>query len=624
MKAFVPDFNLISSEPTTFAGKPAQKIVFEVPNLYGLEIKGLSIMTVDGTVGYSLSFFAEKSSFDSYLPQVNTTIDSFTISEQSNESVEIEQFPLSQYLTYEDPQKGLSIKYPPNWQNYEFVSSENDAIFQSPLESSSDVFRENSLIKITKITGTSLEDYSSLSINSFDSRSGLTGTPQDSPTILGGFPAHQILFTEKEERGIEVTGWIVWTVVNDFAYNIAFVSTSEEFDSYKPIFQNMIDSVKIEKLNLPTPISGAYSNPEVGLEIQLPDGWEGIEQQKEDVTMVVVSPGITIQPFSQGSQMSDKLEFSLISIIMGKYSAIKEEISSNISEDVECSSQTVQVIELNSMKTQESDADCQDPVMGTIKGLEYMFATKDNAIVVSYGAISKNPDKKFDENIEQFKESLNTLKIQNTLDLSDPFAYEKTLGMTSSKETVTIDGKNLDILVTSNSNISNVSFDEQTNSITFEQKGQDGVDGMTEVYLGEVLEEPYSVTMGNHQIDDFVVVHDTTNGQTSIFFESEEPSGLVTITNQLKGTEIPDWVRGNAQWWAQGAIGDSDFVSGIQYLIKEGIMTIPETAKGESSEAKEIPSWIKNNADWWAQGLISDNDFVKGIQFLIENGIMEI
>ena len=92
----------------------------------------------------------------------------------------------------------------------------------------------------------------------------------------------------------------------------------------------------------------------------------------------------------------------------------------------------------------------------------------------------------------------------------------------------------------------------------------------------------------------------------------------------LVATQIPDWVRGNAEWWAQDAIGDSDFVSGIQYLIQEGIMTMQETAKGESSGAKEIPSWIKNNADWWAQGLISDDDFVKGIQFLIENGIMEI
>jgi len=89
--------------------------------------------------------------------------------------------------------------------------------------------------------------------------------------------------------------------------------------------------------------------------------------------------------------------------------------------------------------------------------------------------------------------------------------------------------------------------------------------------------------------------------------------------------KIPDWIRNNAEWWAQGAIGDSDFVSGIQYLIKEGIIQIPETSKSSStSDSEEIPSWIKNNADWWSQGLISDADFVKGIQYLVEQGIIQV
>ncbi len=98
----------------------------------------------------------------------------------------------------------------------------------------------------------------------------------------------------------------------------------------------------------------------------------------------------------------------------------------------------------------------------------------------------------------------------------------------------------------------------------------------------------------------------------AIVFESDSP-------------QIPDWIRNNAQWWAQGAIGDSDFVSGIQYLIKEGIMQIPETAKLETTgDSQEIPAWIKNNADWWSQRLISDDDFVKGIQYLVGQGIIRV
>ena len=62
----------------------------------------------------------------------------------------------------------------------------------------------------------------------------------------------------------------------------------------------------------------------------------------------------------------------------------------------------------------------------------------------------------------------------------------------------------------------------------------------------------------------------------------------------------------------------------------EGILFSPiplETAsltmnigQGETS----IPAWIKNNAEWWADGQIDDSSFVSGLQWLISNGIMKI
>ena len=87
---------------------------------------------------------------------------------------------------------------------------------------------------------------------------------------------------------------------------------------------------------------------------------------------------------------------------------------------------------------------------------------------------------------------------------------------------------------------------------------------------------------------------------------------------------IPEWIKNNAGWWAEGSIGDSDFVQGIQFLIKEGIMKIPPTDQGSGSGVNKIPEWIKNNAGWWAEGAIGDSDFVQGIQFLIKEGIMRI
>jgi len=86
------------------------------------------------------------------------------------------------------------------------------------------------------------------------------------------------------------------------------------------------------------------------------------------------------------------------------------------------------------------------------------------------------------------------------------------------------------------------------------------------------------------------------------------------------GQTIPSWVKNNAKWWADGLIGDSDFVSGIQYLIKEGMISVSPDVKRKSGDS--IPLWVRNNAAWWADGQITDNDFLKGIEYLVEQGII--
>ena len=87
--------------------------------------------------------------------------------------------------------------------------------------------------------------------------------------------------------------------------------------------------------------------------------------------------------------------------------------------------------------------------------------------------------------------------------------------------------------------------------------------------------------------------------------------------------EIPGWIKNNAGWWADGTIGDSDFVSGIQYLINQKIIKIPSST-GSSTGSNKIPDWIKKSAGWWADGTIGDSDFVSGIQYLITNGIIKL
>ena len=93
---------------------------------------------------------------------------------------------------------------------------------------------------------------------------------------------------------------------------------------------------------------------------------------------------------------------------------------------------------------------------------------------------------------------------------------------------------------------------------------------------------------------------------------------------------IPKWIKNNAGWWASDEIDDNAFLTGIAYMVSNNILEIPSSEKVESdyddaiknnSETK-IPSWIKNNAGWWADGIINDEDFATGIQYLIKTGII--
>ncbi len=98
---------------------------------------------------------------------------------------------------------------------------------------------------------------------------------------------------------------------------------------------------------------------------------------------------------------------------------------------------------------------------------------------------------------------------------------------------------------------------------------------------------------------------------------------LLVVTSSVSSAyaEVPGWVKNNAGWWADGTITESEFISGIEFLITDGIINVPPTTV--SSETSDgVPAWVKNNAGWWADGIITDGEFVNGIQHLIKSGLI--
>ena len=103
------------------------------------------------------------------------------------------------------------------------------------------------------------------------------------------------------------------------------------------------------------------------------------------------------------------------------------------------------------------------------------------------------------------------------------------------------------------------------------------------------------------------------------------------ISNVFAQDVMPSWIKNNAGWWANDEISENEFLRAIEYLIQNDIIVITNVPSYEKSEisidfsyTKLVPNWIKNNAGWWADGQISDSSFISGLQWLISNGIIQM
>ncbi len=102
------------------------------------------------------------------------------------------------------------------------------------------------------------------------------------------------------------------------------------------------------------------------------------------------------------------------------------------------------------------------------------------------------------------------------------------------------------------------------------------------------------------------------SGQYILDFVVEEPPGEANYVVWVYGLAPEGIVPSSASDYLK--IPVTVFAGeGSTSIITPPVQTTPQ-----------IPEWIKNNAGWWAEGAIDDNSFVQGIQFLIKEGIMSI
>lgn len=109
------------------------------------------------------------------------------------------------------------------------------------------------------------------------------------------------------------------------------------------------------------------------------------------------------------------------------------------------------------------------------------------------------------------------------------------------------------------------------------------------------------------------------------WFDSQFPGQTIyEVLGFPDPVAVPNWIKITAEWWSTGKIRDSDFLDGIEFMIKNNILIIPYLPEPEAIPSQDVPDWIRNTASWWAQDKISEEEFLNAIKFLIQNGIIKI
>jgi hypothetical protein len=106
-------------------------------------------------------------------------------------------------------------------------------------------------------------------------------------------------------------------------------------------------------------------------------------------------------------------------------------------------------------------------------------------------------------------------------------------------------------------------------------------------------------------------------------YVSPNPDGKYSYTLQLGNKDTPLGTFTIIAYY-QGVQEQTTFSYGGPPPEQPMPQTISPPSQTQTQQSNIIPQWVRNNANWWATGQIGDSDFIKGIQYLIDNNILQV
>lgn len=154
---------------------------------------------------------------------------------------------LVDFLTYENSENGIKIKYPKDWEKQEAAGGAS-VVFLSQKESEADAFRDNVSVVIQDLSSQpmTLEEYSNVSISSFPSFVPNFQQIELKDVTVAKNPGKKIAYTGKlQDYNVKVIQ--VWTIKNNDAYILTYLAAEENYSKYLDLAEKVINSFEITK-----------------------------------------------------------------------------------------------------------------------------------------------------------------------------------------------------------------------------------------------------------------------------------------------------------------------------------------------------------------------------------------
>lgn len=132
--------------------------------------------------------------------------------------------------------------------------------------------------------------------------------------------------------------------------------------------------------------------------------------------------------------------------------------------------------------------------------------------------------------------------------------------------------------------------------------------------LKTVVTSPYPFEATVYPLGKYIIEIEYSGVKDTVEFELIDSGKIV----------IPFWIREFSKYWYNGSISEKEFANGIEFLIKENIIVIPDSESQKNTGEVIIPDWIKISTGWWIEGKISDQEYVKSLEYLIKVGIISV